>query len=70
MHERFVITPAGADGARPTGVAVVTRANVMRIKELVTRLMIDAAFLDMSHLTDVGIDETMTKIDVAGGADT
>ena len=48
----LVVAAAGADGPGPTSVAVVPRADVVRIQELAPRGLVDAAFLEAAHLPD------------------
>jgi hypothetical protein len=69
VNKGFVITTAGANRPCPAGVAVVSRADVVSVEELVASFVVHAAFVHVSHLPDIGIDETVTKIDIAGGAD-
>src|SRR5262245_23292291 len=45
MNKGFVITAAGADGPRPAGVAVVARADMMRIEKIVARFVVHATLV-------------------------
>src|SRR5690349_359532 len=70
MNKRLVVAAAGTDRARPTGVTVIALAQVVRLEELRTGCVVDAALLHMSHFPDRRIDKTMAQTDVAGRADT
>ena len=57
MNKSLVITTAGTNRPRPAGVAVVARADMVRVEELAACFMVDATVMDMSHSTGVGIHE-------------
>jgi hypothetical protein len=67
MHKSFVITATSANRTSPARVAVVSRADVVRVEKLIARLVINPTLLHVSHLSDVGIDEAVTQIDITRG---
>ena len=52
VDECFVVTAAGADRPRPTRVAVIPCADMMRVQKFAARSFIDATRLKAAHLSD------------------
>src|SRR5690242_13948733 len=67
VNKRFVVTPAGAHRACPAGVAVVARTNMVCVEKLIARFVVHTTVLHVPHLSRVGIDEAVTKIDITSG---
>src|SRR5437762_2387196 len=69
MNKSLVVAAAGADGPRPTGMAVVTGAEMVRLEKFLTSHLVDATVLHMSHLPDGGVDKSVAQVEIARGAD-
>ena len=61
LYRRLVESVSVVTYAMPHGQGVC----VMGIQKLISRLMIHAAFLNVSHLSFVGVDEAMAQADIA-----
>ena len=67
--KRFVMAPAGAQRARPAGVAIVLTVDVAAIEKIGLLWLSIHAGLDIAERVRVGIDEAVAGRDIARGAD-